>query len=90
MCIKVFKRVLILKLFCNLQKELEILLFLMIVVMIRTRKAGSVTMIAYLSSSFIYTKAANLLLWFYADVRYGFLFTAIVVGMFNLCIIFVY
>lgn len=53
----------------------------MIVVMIRTRKAGSVTMIAYLSSSFLYTKGANLLLWFYADIRYGLFFTAIIIGM---------
>jgi len=66
---------------CYLQKELEILLFLMIVVMIRTRKAGSVTMLAYLSSSFLYTKGANVLLWFYADVRYGLLFTALIIGM---------
>lgn len=52
----------------------------MIVVMIRTRKAGSVTMLAYLSSSFLYTKGANLLLWFYSDVRYGLFFTALVIG----------
>ncbi|VVC41306.1 Hypothetical protein CINCED_3A005275 [Cinara cedri] len=65
---------------CELDtKDLEILLFLMIVVMIRTRKAGSVTMVAYLSSSFLYTKGANLLLWFYADVRYGLFFTVIII-----------
>lgn len=52
----------------------------MIVVMIRTRKAGSYTMLAYLSSSFLYTKGANVLLWFYADVRYGLLFSALVIG----------
>lgn len=55
----------------NFQRESEILFFLMIVVMLRTRKAGSVTMINYLSSSFIYSKVANLILWFYADVRMG-------------------
>ncbi|XP_050529913.1 thioredoxin-related transmembrane protein 2 homolog [Daktulosphaira vitifoliae] len=65
---------------CQLDtRELEILIFLMIVVMIRTRKAGSVTMINYLSSSFIYSKSANILLWFYADVRYGLFFTAFVI-----------
>jgi len=53
----------------------------MIVVMIRTRKAGSVNMITYLSSSFLYTKAANFVLWFYADVRYGLFYTALVIGM---------
>ncbi|EFN88049.1 Thioredoxin domain-containing protein 14-like protein [Harpegnathos saltator] len=55
---------------CELDgRETEILFFLMIVIMIRTRKTGSVTMINYLTSSFVYTKVANLILWFYADVR---------------------
>uniref|UniRef100_A0A1B0DJL8 Uncharacterized protein n=1 Tax=Phlebotomus papatasi TaxID=29031 RepID=A0A1B0DJL8_PHLPP len=57
---------------CELDgRETEILFFLLIVVMIRTRKAGSVTMINYLTSSFMYTKFANLILWFYSDFRYG-------------------
>ncbi|XP_075212799.1 thioredoxin-related transmembrane protein 2 homolog [Lycorma delicatula] len=65
---------------CELDsRESEILFFLMIVVMIRTRKAGSVTMISYLSSSFMYTKVANIILWFYADVRYGLIFGVIFV-----------
>ena len=59
------------------QKETEILFFLMIVIMMRTRKAGSVTMINYLSSSFVYTKVTNLVLWFWADVRMGILFAVI-------------
>lgn len=55
---------------CELDsRETEILFFLIIVVMLRTRKAGSVTMVNYLSSSFVYTKIANLILWLYADVR---------------------
>ena len=55
---------------CELDtRETEILFFLIIVVMLRTRKAGSVTMVNYLSSSFVYTKIANLILWFYADIR---------------------
>lgn len=63
---------------CELDgKETEILFFLMIVIMIRTRKTGSVTMINYLTSSFVYTKIANLILWFYADVRMGSLFAFI-------------
>lgn len=62
---------------CTFQKETEILFFLMIVIMIRTRKTGSVTMINYLTSSFVYTKIANLILWFYADVRMGSLFAFI-------------
>ncbi|XP_063237577.1 thioredoxin-related transmembrane protein 2 homolog [Bacillus rossius redtenbacheri] len=65
---------------CELDsRESEILFFLLIVVMMRTRKAGSVTMISYLSSSFIYCKVANLILWFYADVRLGIMFAIIFV-----------
>ncbi|XP_018333801.1 thioredoxin-related transmembrane protein 2 homolog [Agrilus planipennis] len=57
---------------CELDgRETELLFFLLIVVMIRTRKSGNVTMINYISSSFIYTKVANLVLWFYADYIYG-------------------
>ncbi|XP_031632340.1 thioredoxin-related transmembrane protein 2 homolog [Contarinia nasturtii] len=60
---------------CELDgRETEILFFLAIVVMIRTRKTGSVTMINYLTSSFIYTKIANLILWAYADYLYGVIF----------------
>ncbi|CAD7088640.1 unnamed protein product [Hermetia illucens] len=63
---------------CELDgRETEILFFLVIVIMIRTRKTGSVTMINYLTSSFIYTKIANLILWSYGDVRYGALFLCI-------------
>ncbi|XP_012288530.1 thioredoxin-related transmembrane protein 2 homolog [Orussus abietinus] len=63
---------------CELDgRETEILFFLIIVIMIRTRKAGSVTMINYLTSSFVYTKAANLILWFYADFRMGILFAVL-------------
>lgn len=65
---------------CELDsRETEILFFLAIVVMIRTRKTGSVTMINYLTSSFIYTKVANLILWSYGDFRYGIGFAVIFV-----------
>lgn len=65
---------------CELDsRETEILFFLVIVVMIRTRKTGSVTMINYLTSSFIYTKVANLILWSYGDFRYGIGFAVIFV-----------
>ncbi|KAH8270777.1 hypothetical protein KR018_001437 [Drosophila ironensis] len=69
---------------CDLDgREVEILFFLLIVVMIRSRKTGSVTMINYLSSSFLYTKVANGILWAYADFRYGlgFLLLCVLVGM---------
>ncbi|XP_049883149.1 thioredoxin-related transmembrane protein 2 homolog [Pectinophora gossypiella] len=65
---------------CELDtRETEILFFLIIVVMLRTRKAGSVTMVNYLSSSFVYTKIANLILWFYADIRYGLPYGALLI-----------
>lgn len=57
---------------CELDsRETEILFFVLIVIMIRTRKTGSVTMINYLTSSFLYTKIANLILWSYGDFRLG-------------------
>ncbi|XP_065081222.1 thioredoxin-related transmembrane protein 2 homolog [Ochlerotatus camptorhynchus] len=60
---------------CELDgRETEILFFLLIVVMIRSRKTGSVTMINYLTSSFMYTKLANLGLWFYSDIRLGLIY----------------
>lgn len=63
---------------CELDgRETEILIFLAIVVMMRTRKTGSVTMINYLTSSFIYTKIANLILWSYGDYLYGIAFGVI-------------
>nr|CAI5845211.1 unnamed protein product [Callosobruchus analis] len=55
-------------------RETEILFFLVIVVAIRTRKAGSISMVSYLSSSFVYTKVANLILWFSADYRMGIVY----------------
>ncbi|XP_028037506.1 thioredoxin-related transmembrane protein 2 homolog [Bombyx mandarina] len=65
---------------CELDsRETEILFFLIIVIMLRTRKAGSVTMVNYLSSSFVYTKIANLILWFYADIRYGLPYAAAII-----------
>ncbi|XP_049840612.1 thioredoxin-related transmembrane protein 2 homolog [Schistocerca gregaria] len=63
---------------CELDtRESEILFFLLIVVMMKTKKSGSVTMINYLTSSFIYNKVANMILWFYADVRMGIIFSVI-------------
>lgn len=63
---------------CELDsRETEILFFLVIVVMIRTRKTGSVTMINYLTSSFIYTKVANFILWCYGDYLYGIAYAVI-------------
>ena len=56
-------------------RENEILFFLLIVVMIRSRKTGaSNSIVSYLASGFVYAKAANLLLFFRIDPRYGLLY----------------
>lgn len=63
---------------CELDsRETQILFFLAIVIMMRTRKTGSVTMINYLTSSFLYTKVANLVLWSFNDPRFGIGFAAV-------------
>ncbi len=53
---------------------------MLIVVMIRSRKSGSVTMINYLSASFMYCKVASLVLWTYADVRAGIIYGVLFLG----------
>ncbi|KAJ8950769.1 hypothetical protein NQ318_011262 [Aromia moschata] len=58
-------------------RETEILFFLIIVIAMRSRKAGSLSMINYLSSSFVYTKVANLILWFNADYLMGIIYAII-------------
>nr|ADD38247.1 Thioredoxin-related transmembrane protein 2 homolog [Lepeophtheirus salmonis] len=60
---------------CELDmRENEIFFFLLVVVMIRSRKTGSTTMVSYLSSGFIYTKVANLILFFRVDPRMGLVY----------------
>lgn len=61
---------------CELDmRENEVLFFLLIVVMMRSRKTGSTgTAASYLSSGFVYAKVANLILFFRADPRYGLVY----------------
>jgi len=61
---------------CELDtRENEILFFLLIVVMIRSRKTGaSNSMTSYFASGFVYAKVANLILFFRTDPRYGLLY----------------
>ena len=56
---------------CELDsRENEILFFLLIVVMIRSRKTGaSNSMTSYFASGFVYAKVANLILFFRTDPR---------------------
>lgn len=65
---------------CDLDgRETEILFFLVSVVAIRTRRAGSVSVADYLSASYTYARLANLALWWYADARMGIAFGVVLV-----------
>jgi len=60
---------------CELDmRETEILFFLLVVVMIRSRKTGSMNMIAYMTAGFMYAKVANLILFFLSDPRLGLVY----------------
>merc|ERR1740128_1386459 len=60
-------------------RQSEIMFFLLFVIVMRARKTGSITMLSYLSSGFMYAKVANLILWFNADPRYGLLYLVLLV-----------
>ena len=63
---------------CELDmRETEILFFLAVVIMIRSRKTGNISMVAYLSSGFMYAKCANMILFFMSDPRLGLIYTLI-------------
>ncbi|KFM67437.1 Thioredoxin-related transmembrane protein 2-like protein, partial [Stegodyphus mimosarum] len=60
---------------CELEfKETEILIFLAVIVLLRTKKRGAVQMIPYLSAFCMYAKLANIALFFYADPRLGVIY----------------
>jgi len=61
---------------CELDpRENEILFFLMIIIMVKSRKSGAThTAAAYLASGFIYAKVANLVMFFRVDPRYGIVY----------------
>lgn len=58
-------------------RESEILTFLVIVVVFRTRKYGTTSMLPYLSSACMYAKMANVLLFFYSDPRMGIIYLVV-------------
>lgn len=63
---------------CELDfRETEILTFLAIIVLFRTRKTGVTRAVPYISTACMYTKVANVLLFFYNDPRLGILYAAI-------------
>lgn len=59
--------------------ESEILFFLLVIVMFRSRKHGSRNMIAYISVFNMYAKVCSGLLWFSADPVYGIIYIILVV-----------
>jgi len=64
---------------CELDmRETEILFFLLVIIMIRSRKTGSTSLISYLSNGFVYAKGANIILFFLADPRLGLVYTLLV------------
>lgn len=63
---------------CQLDfRETEVLTFLAVIVLFRTRKLGVSRLVPYLSTACMYTKVANLLLFCYWDPRLGVLYAAI-------------
>ena len=61
---------------CELDmRENEILFFLLIIIMVKSRKSGAThTAAAYLASGFVYAKVANLVLFFRLDPRMGLVY----------------
>ncbi|XP_013776832.1 thioredoxin-related transmembrane protein 2 homolog [Limulus polyphemus] len=60
---------------CELDyRESEILTFLVVVIMFRTRKHGATSLVPYVSAVCTYTKLANIILFFYHDPRLGILY----------------
>jgi len=55
-------------------QQSEIMFFMLVIVMLRARKTGSMNFIAYLNNAFMYCKVANCVLWFFAHRVYGCLF----------------
>jgi len=55
-------------------RETEILFFLLMIVMIRARKTGSLNVVSYLTNAFVYCKVANTVLWFFFYKPYGLLY----------------
>jgi hypothetical protein len=64
---------------CELDmRETEVLFFLLVIIMIRSRKTGSTALVAYLSNGFVYAKGANIILFFLADPRLGLVYIIMV------------
>lgn len=59
--------------------ESEVLFFMLVIIMFRTRKSGSRTMVAYISVFNMYAKLCNVVLWFSCDAVYGIIYIIIAI-----------
>ncbi|KAK8746905.1 hypothetical protein OTU49_016889 [Cherax quadricarinatus] len=59
--------------------ESEVLFFMLVIIMFRSRKSGSRNMVAYISVFNMYAKVCNGVLWFTADVVYGIIYVILVI-----------
>ncbi|KAK7076730.1 Thioredoxin-related transmembrane protein 2 [Halocaridina rubra] len=59
--------------------ESEVLFFMLVIVMFRTRKSGSRNMLAYISTAAMYAKVCNVILWFSTDPVYGILYILVII-----------
>lgn len=66
---------------CEIEmRQTEIFFFLLVIIMIRARKTGSMGLLPYLSNAFMYCKAANIVLWFVSYKPYGVAYILILLG----------
>ncbi|KAK4312594.1 hypothetical protein Pmani_016004 [Petrolisthes manimaculis] len=59
--------------------ESEVLFFMLVIIMFRTRKSGSRNMVAYISVFNMYAKVCNVLLWFSCDTVYGIIYIVLII-----------
>jgi len=64
--------------------ENQVLFFMLITVMFRTRRTGCRTLLAYITTATYYAKACNAVLWFSADPTAGLIYTFIIMVHFLL------
>lgn len=59
--------------------ESEVLFFMLVIIMFRTRKTGSRNMVAYISVFNMYAKVCNVVLWFSCDTVYGIIYVIVAI-----------
>ena len=64
----------------SMQWESEVLFFMLVIIMFRTRKSGSRNLLAYISVFNMYAKVCNVVLWFSCDIVYGIIYIILVIS----------